>query len=88
MPIIIVRKPSKPVGEASEGITSSDPVKAVHGLPKAFLPPEKEFIPNVLIPCKYCGQLYISGGCNFERQKTCGNHPPGKKRKIATKSLD
>jgi len=71
------------------------PEEAVSEAPKpplilkatSYKPLRPPFIPNVLKACKYCQHLYIDGGCNFERQKTCGNHPVGKKREIATIDL-
>lgn len=80
---IVLRKPQKPVQADPDfqGATARKEIaRAVPDLPKA----SGKVVPR----CKYCGHEYLEGGCSFERQKTCGNHPPGKKRVIATKSLD
>jgi hypothetical protein len=77
---IIIRKPVQAPATPPATPVAVTPPKAVLEAPSA---------PERVIPrCKYCGHAYLNGGCNFEKQKTCPNHSPGKKRKIATKSLD
>lgn len=82
MPIkIIVR------GKPAEVITPPSATVAPPEVKKPASEPDKptgDAIPR----CRYCGHSYLSGGCNFERQKKCANHPPGKARVVATKSLD
>lgn len=88
MPLIIKMRPAgEPKPVRAIPTPELEPV-AVYVPPRAYVRPKPVFVPPVLIACRYCGHNYVSGGCNFERQKTCLQHPPGKQRKIAKKSLD
>jgi hypothetical protein len=81
---IIYKKPIEAAPTVMEPVIAKQAAKAAGKPPTA----KKDPYPNLIPKCKYCGHEYLNGGCDFERQKLCTNHPPGKVRVVATKSLD